>query len=114
MDLMQQKVYQLVANLYDNEGHPYLLKSLSQAQQNRFNLIQEGKAVKDWLNTLKELSQYLRNYHDHECIVLIDEYDHPLDVAFNNGFYDRACDMFATLFGALLKVSILDESDELY
>ena len=102
---MRGKLRQLVAGLY--KEHHYLYDYLDPIEQDRFNLVLKGRDVDARSDILKELSQYLRIYYNRKCIVLIDEYDHPLDVAFHNGFYDGARDMFATLFGALLKVSIL-------
>ncbi|PKY24835.1 hypothetical protein RhiirB3_388289 [Rhizophagus irregularis] len=29
-----------------------------------------------------QLKRYLKDYHRKECIILIDEYDHPLDIAY--------------------------------
>ncbi|RIA84339.1 hypothetical protein C1645_421732 [Glomus cerebriforme] len=54
-------------------------------------------------DALLDLSKYLKDYHKSKCIVLIDEYDHPLDIAYRYQYYEKARGFFASLFGALLK-----------
>lgn len=103
---MQQKLRRILANLY--EEHVYILDSLNSVRKERFNLIRSESDYLCMEDTLMELSKHLRNYYDCKCIVLIDEYDHPLDVAFHHGFYNIARDIFGSLLGVLLKVSILD------
>jgi hypothetical protein len=64
--------------------------------------------------SLKFLSQLLTKYHGSPCIVLIDEYDAPLECAYNNDSDDKtdegykylikAKTFFGALFSGLLKV----------
>lgn len=74
--------------------------------KSRFDRISSGK-FKDGVteDALLYLSKYLKDYHKNKCIVLIDEYDHPLDIAYQHQYYKEAYGFFASLFGALLKVS---------
>lgn len=58
------------------------------------------------ITSLEQLSKYLRTYHRRRCIVLIDEYDHPLEIAYRNQYYEEARGFFSSFFGALLKVNI--------
>src|SRR6185437_11549704 len=80
---------------------------LDDYEKSRFNRIRTGDFEYGiTINSLSYLSKYLKDYHKSKCIVLIDEYDHPLDVAYRYQYYDEARGFFASLFGALLKVSI--------
>lgn len=93
-----------MAELY--EEHGYVREKLNERRKNNFDKIRSGvlqyEITKD---ALKDLSKYLKEYHKSKCIVLIDEYDHPLDVAYRYEYYEKANGFFKALFGALLKVS---------
>ncbi|CAG8549251.1 22925_t:CDS:2, partial [Racocetra persica] len=52
---------------------------------------------------LRELSEYLQKHYKKNCIVLIDEYDSPMECAYNKGYYEIASDFFKVIFSSLLK-----------
>ncbi|KAI9331589.1 hypothetical protein BDR26DRAFT_1010893 [Obelidium mucronatum] len=54
-------------------------------------------------DSLMMLSAYLTSYYKKSCVVLIDEYDVPLESACQNGFFKEARAFFGGLFSALLK-----------
>ena len=90
--------------LYKN--YNYVYDKLDPYEKTRFSQIRsEDENYKRMYDALVDLSRYLKTYHRSKCIVLIDEYDHPLDVAYRYQYYDEARGFFASLFGALLKVS---------
>ena len=41
--------------------------------------------------SLKTLSELLNKYYDQKTVILIDEYDVPLDKAFQQGYYRERC-----------------------
>ena len=55
--------------------------------------------------SLKTLSELLCAYHRQKVIVLLDEYDVPLDKAYNNGYYDKMLVVMRELFNNLLKTN---------
>lgn len=55
------------------------------------------------LTSLKVLSLLLSKHYGRQVILLIDEYDVPLDKAFQNGYYDEMVMLIRNLFGNALK-----------
>lgn len=55
------------------------------------------------LTSLKTLSQLLSKHYGKKVIVLIDEYDVPLDKAFQNGYYEEIVLLIRNLFSNVLK-----------
>ncbi len=53
--------------------------------------------------SLKILSKLLYKHYGQKSIILIDEYDVPLDKAFQNGYYDEMVSLIRGLFGEALK-----------
>lgn len=56
-------------------------------------------------NSLLMLSSFLQKYYGQKTIILIDEYDVPLDKAYQSGYYDSMVDIIRTLFGQALKTN---------
>ena len=55
--------------------------------------------------SLKLLSELLYKHYNKKVIILIDEYDVPLDKAFNHGYYDKMIALIRGLFGEALKTN---------
>lgn len=54
-------------------------------------------------NSLLLLSRFLQKHYGQKTILLIDEYDVPLDYAYRSGYYDDMVGLIRTLFGAAFK-----------
>ena len=69
-----------------------------------FNKILSASATDvDLLNSLKMLSKLMNQYYKKSVILLIDEYDVPLQNAYVEGYYDEAVKFFKTFFGTTFK-----------
>lgn len=56
-------------------------------------------------SALKTLSQLLEKHYGQKVILLIDEYDVPLDKAFQGGYYDEMVSLIRNLLGNALKTN---------
>ena len=108
---MLREIKNNISDLFDT--HNYLLDSLKGNDARKFQSIVNRDD--DYIqSSLKFLSQLLTTYHKSPCIVLIDEYDAPLECAFKNNsdvpthkgyeFLNEANTFFGALFSGLLKV----------
>ena len=79
--------------------HWYLLNgAINVADKELFKKIIEKKADKDeYKRSVLSLCRMLSEYHKQPCIVLLDEYDVPLQNAYVRGFYDEAIDFIKQL-----------------
>ena len=57
------------------------------------------------VSSLQTLSQLLCRHYGQKAIILIDEYDVPLDKAFQHGYYKEMVSMIRGLFGQALKTN---------
>ena len=88
--------------------HQYLLEgnSLADDQKIMFQKIMTGQADYSAYNdALKFLSECLWQYHGKNTMILIDEYDVPLENAYLEGFYDRMIQFIRSLFESALKTN---------
>ena len=56
-------------------------------------------------SSLKTLALLLHKHYDKQVILLIDEYDVPLDKAFQYGYYDEMVSLIRNMFGNALKTN---------
>lgn len=56
-------------------------------------------------DSIKILSSCLKQYYGVNTIILIDEYDVPLESAYFNGYYDEMVSFIRSLFGSALKTN---------
>ena len=88
------------------QEHIYLLKSdkIYEFEKERIKEILFGREDEVTLkNSIKELSKYLSRHYEKPCILLIDEYDVPLQNAYVEGYYDKAVKFFKTFYGTTFK-----------
>ena len=68
-------------------------------------ILREDYSDSDIRNSLKMFCALLEKHYGQKAILLIDEYDVPLDKAYQHGYYDRMIDVIRAMFGAALKTN---------
>ena len=89
------------ANLSDEDKSAYTQLTKVGSTQGGFYTMTEGIAIA----SLKILSQLLEKHYGQKVILLIDEYDVPLDKAFQEGYYDEMVSLIRSLLGNVLKTN---------
>lgn len=90
------------------ERHMYVLDSDCLTEREKSDFRRILKAENDpglYADALKTLSSCLERYHGRKCIILIDEYDVPLENAWFCGFYDQMTGFIRSLFESALKTN---------
>ena len=88
--------------------HRYVLQSdaLLPIEKERYeNLLNRRADEKEVAKAFAFLSECLFKYHGKKTIILIDEYDVPLENAYFRGFYDEMIDFIRSLFESALKTN---------
>lgn len=87
------------------QRHAYVLDGeMTERDRARMERILWGKAEDiDYAKSLQFLSDCLANYHEKSVIILIDEYDVPLEHAYFMGYYDEMTAFIRSLFESALK-----------
>ena len=80
----------MVKNILDHEKNIY------------FDILNEKADVTKYGNSLKQLSEYLYRYYKQNVVILIDEYDTPIQAGFKK-FYDEAITFIRNLLGGAFK-----------
>lgn len=86
------------SSLTDNEKERYL--ALVRMDNGKYSMDEDTLE-----SSLQTLSELLFRHYNKKVIMLIDEYDVPLDKAYQNGYYKEMVSLIRSLFGDALKTN---------
>ena len=109
----KQPNYELAYDCLINEiieefkRHDYVLNSekLHYEKEDYLNIINKKDNKGNIVTSLKFLSRCLQKYHNKKVIILIDEYDVPIENSYFRGFYTEMIDFLRSLFESALKTN---------
>lgn len=84
------------------------LTQIEREQYKGLTIMKNGRLAFDkekLVSSLQLLSQLLYKQYGKKAVILIDEYDVPLDKAFQNGYYNEMVSLIRGLFGQALKTN---------
>jgi len=93
---------------YEFDRHRYILggSNIAEEIKEKYMSILNNNANEVTLaKSITLLSKCLAKYHKQKVIILIDEYDVPLENAYFNGFYDKMVSFIRSLFESALKTN---------
>lgn len=100
------KIKRAIANEFHR--HQYILSNekINEEDKKLFQKIADRKAeYDDYSGALEFLSKCLYEATDKKTVILIDEYDVPLENAYFRGFYEEMVDFIRSLFESALKTN---------
>jgi hypothetical protein len=85
--------------------HRYVMEKITEKKDmDEFESVSTGKGdISIYKHSLKSLSKHLEKYHGRKPIILIDEYDVPLQWSWSNGFYEEMIKFIRPLLSSALK-----------
>ena len=104
-NLSRKMLIRQIADEY--KRHRFILQgNLLEIDKIRYrNIMEECAKEEDYNDSLKFLSQCMEQYYGNKAIILIDEYDVPLENAFFAGFYEEMTAFIRSLFESALKTN---------
>ncbi len=101
----RKSICQIIENLYNK--YDFLLESghLNSNEQKTYRKVSAN--MEDYLatNALNALSDYLMRYYGKKVIILLDEYDTPMQEAYVHGYWDELVPFIRSLFNAAFKTT---------
>ena len=86
----------------------YLLESRNISEMDKIplrKLLEGTEDMADLTAAVRMLCRLLEKHHGQKVILLIDEYDVPLDKAYQHGYYEPMIDLIRSLFDSALKTN---------
>ena len=102
---MEYKITEIIARLY--EQHRYLLEGdlLSPNEKRYYEQICPGMRDEVAAGAVNAISDFLYRYYGRDVIILLDEYDTPMQEAWLSGYWDEAVEFFRGLFNSTFKTN---------
>ena len=96
-----------IAQEFDRHSYILLNSNLNSSEKNQFREMIEKKGPDSvWAKALSFLSRCLKKVYRKNVIILLDEYDVPLENAYFQGFYGQMSDFIRSLFESALKSNL--------
>ena len=106
LNSFESSFYKLISEIAEEfRRHRYASNNTSEKDDlEQFERIASLKgSVDDYSEALKLLCKFLFQYHGKKAIILIDEYDVPLENAWSQGFYNKMVNFIRPLFSSACK-----------
>ncbi len=103
--LTKERIYQILTDLYNQ--HIFLLESglLTEEEKNYYLSVNSRMGETTATMALHELSNFLCRYYQKKVLILLDEYDTPMQEAYVNGFWDELAAFTRNLFHSTFKTN---------
>ena len=99
---MLDKFKEMIMQLYKSKK--YIYNSLDELDKNLFNsFINKTADYANYTNSIKYLTEMMYKYYGMRVLVLIDEYDVPIEHSFVKNYYDNTISLIKDVFGSALK-----------
>lgn len=101
----RKKICQILTNLYAE--HAFLLEGglLQESDVSYFKRVSENMDDCDASLALYQMSDYLHRYYGKNVIILLDEYDTPMQEAYVDGYWEELVSFTRSLFNATFKTN---------
>ncbi len=102
-DDMKYKMTEVISNLYDE--NTYLLEgdTLTSNEKEYYQSIKPGVDDKIIAGTVQRMARFLSRYYGKKAIILLDEYDTPMQEAWLGGYWDETVAFFRSFFDYTFK-----------
>lgn len=101
----RKKICQIITDLYNQ--YDFLPNSGKLNDNEKYFFRKVSAEMEDYVATdsLNALSGYLKKYYGKKVIILLDEYDTPMQEAYVNGYWDELAGFTRSLFNATFKTN---------
>ena len=105
-EMTKKKIYQLLTNVYVQYSFVRDSDVLIDADRNFYDrILSSNMNDSDATLALHQLSNYLYRYYGKKVIILLDEYDTPMQEAYVNGFWEELVVLTRSLFNSTFKTN---------
>ncbi|MBO5353306.1 MAG: AAA family ATPase [Lachnospiraceae bacterium] len=100
------RIYEIIGEVYDTYSFLRESEDLSEKDKDYMDRILKGQADEvEITSALHQLSKFLYQHYGKKVIILLDEYDTPMQEAYVKGFWDGLVDYTRSMFNSAFKTN---------
>ncbi len=99
------RITHVITELYNEND--YLLKGslLNEKEQEYYHHIKPGIDAQLAVDAIRSMAGFMQNYHGKKVIIILDEYDTPMQAAWISGYWEEAVQFFSALYNSTFKTN---------
>lgn len=102
---MRYAIANIIFEVYQRNRFLLNNDTLSENEKEYFNSIKPDMGEEIQADAINRLSDFLSRYYEKKVIILLDEYDTPMQEAWLSGYWDEAVSFFRGFFNATFKTN---------
>ena len=104
-DEMKYRMTEVVANLYNDNISIMQGTALSPNEKEYYESIKIGMDDRIAVGAVRQMAKFMNSYYGKAVIILLDEYDTPMQEAWLGGYWDEAVSFFRSFFDMTFKTN---------
>lgn len=101
----REQLFQIIEDIYTENAFLKRTKILEENEKKFFGRVGKNMSDSDAARAIHQLAGYLYRYYGKKVIILLDEYDTPMQEAYVNGYWDEIVSFTRTLFNNTFKTN---------
>lgn len=102
---MENKITEAIASLYENNRYLLETDCLSENEKEYYKNIKIGMPSDIAVGAVHQMACFMQRYYKENVIIILDEYDTPMQDAWLSGYWDKAVNFFSSFFNATFKTN---------
>ena len=102
---MVYKITKVIADLYNSNDCLAAGDLLNENEKEYYKKIKPGMGEEIAADAINSMASFMKRQYGKDVIILLDEYDTPMQEAWLSGYWDEAVDFFRSLFNSTFKTN---------
>ena len=99
------KITKVITDLYNKNDYLFKNKMLNEKEQKYDQKIEPGMSHELATDAIYTMAGFMQRYYDQKVIIILDEYDTPMQEAWISGYWEESVRFFSSLFNSTFKTN---------
>ncbi len=99
------KITKVITDLYNKNDYLFKNKMLNEKEQKYYQKIEPGMSHELATDAIHTMAGFMQRYYDQKVIIILDEYDTPMQEAWISGYWEESVRFFSSLFNSTFKTN---------
>ncbi|MDE6622522.1 MAG: ATP-binding protein [Lachnospiraceae bacterium] len=102
---MEYKITKVISDLYNKNDYLLAGDSLGENEREYYKSIKPGVGAEVAADAIRSMAGFMENYYGKKVLIILDEYDTPMQEAWLYGYWDEAVRFFSSFFNSTFKTN---------